>query len=274
VSEEGHVTLATRAMGCRFELVLAGGPAPELRSAGADAIELIHEAHERLTRFERGSVVTRLNEGRTERVDAELFSLFETCEEFRNASGGVFDVSIGGSLILDASSSTVRVERGSVDMGAIGKGYAVDIAIRALEEAGVASAFVHAGTSTARALGVRANGSPWRVSLGAETGLEPITVDLTDRAMSVSGDAVQGAHLVDPRTGERRSGVYGACVGPSAMRCDAWSTALALSNERPDGMAPDEHSIVMDENSWRIEPDGASAVEERAACPRSTVVLS
>ena len=56
---------------------------------------------------------------------------------------------------LDREQFTVRFEREGVmlDLGAIGKGYAIDRAIEILREAGISNALVHGGTSTIYGLG-------------------------------------------------------------------------------------------------------------------------
>ncbi|GAB4551778.1 MAG: hypothetical protein Tsb0013_13920 [Phycisphaerales bacterium] len=268
--------MATHAMGCRFELVLAGAPTRVLRAAGEEAIELIEEAHSTLTRFERGSIVWRLNRGQDQRVDAEVFELFMLCENVRAASLGVFDITRGGVIALDTERRIVRVERGDVDMGAVAKGWAVDRAARWLADAGVPSAFVHGGGSTVRAYGAPPVGeNAWSVLIGAETGLDPIHAVITDRALGVSGDGKQGTHIVDARTGRcARSGAFGACIGNSGALCDAWSTVLAVTGARPDAMPEEYQSFVVRDDAWCIEPSIESASKEMAGCQSSIVVRS
>ncbi len=267
MSDAATVSLATHAMGCRVELLLAGESATFLRAAGEEALTLVEETHARLTRFEPGSVVWRLNAARAQRVDAELFALFQVCAEVRAASGGIFDVAMGGDLLLDRASSTVRLNGGAMDLGAIGKGFAIDLALDALRAAGVRSAFMHAGQSTAGGLGRRPDGAPWRVRVGGGAGREPITVDLTDRALGVSGDGEQGRHLVDPRRGAPAAeGAFGACLGASATLCDAWSTVLAILGRRPMAMPEELSSIVPAEDEWRVQPAGRRALEEAESC--------
>ncbi|MEM7755349.1 MAG: FAD:protein FMN transferase [Planctomycetota bacterium] len=242
------VCLATHAMGCRWEFVLAGADLAHLRAAGEEAIESVESAHERLSAFAADSVVSRINASAgkwAERVDAELLGLVLVCESVRTASVGAFDVCVGrvmeaagyrrsgtelgaesarvGRIEVDRAASTIGLvdARSSIDLGGVGKGFGLDLAVESLREAGVGSAFVHAGTSSVAAVGHRPDGSAWRVALpwGGE-------VELVDTALSVSGTEVQGAHVVDPRTGEPAAdrGPI-ALMGASAALCDAWSTA-------------------------------------------------
>ena len=70
---------------------------------------------------------------------------------------GAFDVSIGTglpSLELDADDFLVRATTDGVqiDLGGIGKGYAVDLMAELLEEWGIVRALVHGGFSSVLAL--------------------------------------------------------------------------------------------------------------------------
>src|SRR5690606_30841904 len=75
-------------------------------------------------------------------------------------------------VTLDETDFTVRYERPGVllDLGGIGKGYAVDEAMAVLAEAGVERAFLHGGTSTIAALGQPGEAAPWTVALLPEGG--------------------------------------------------------------------------------------------------------
>ena len=63
---------------------------------------------------------------------------------------------VGMALVqLNPGDFTVQFAREGVmlDLGAIGKGYAIERAAEVLREAGVTSALLHGGTSTVQALG-------------------------------------------------------------------------------------------------------------------------
>lgn len=130
-----------------------------------------------------------------------------------------------------------------LDLGAIGKGYAIERAAEILREAGVTSGLLHGGTSTVYALGHPPEAECWQVALDqppAALGAPSSTfspVGLKDEAMSVSAIwgrsfEVEGklfGHILDPRTGEpAENAVLAAVVLPSATETDALSTALLL----------------------------------------------
>lgn len=144
---------------------------------------------------------------------------------------------------LDARAGTVRFARPGLmlDLGAIGKGYAVDVAVARLQEAGVTSALVHGGTSTVFALGRPPGGEPWKVAVELPSRAPDVAprilaiVPIENESLSVSavwGKSFQSGtrecgHVMDPRTGEPVSHTQlSAVVLPSATESDAFSTAL------------------------------------------------
>jgi len=148
---------------------------------------------------------------------------------------------------LDAQNRTVRFAREGVmlDLGAIGKGYAVCQAAEILREAGVTNALIHGGTSTVCAIGSPPDHGFWKVAIetppaaiGAVGFPELPAVALRDEAMSVSamwGRSYQAGgktigHVIDPRTGQPvNHSLLAVVVLPSATETDALSTALLAS---------------------------------------------
>ncbi|MDW7980179.1 MAG: FAD:protein FMN transferase [Verrucomicrobiales bacterium] len=293
------VRLAINAMGTRFELVLTGASESSLRAAGEVALDEIARAEAALSPYNPTSQVAHINLMAAERpvkVTPEVFALLQRAKQVWESTQGAFDVTVGAlvecwgiragrprtprtqelatararlgmdKLVLDERELTVRFKcRGvALDLGAIGKGYAIDAAVAVLRDAGVTSAFIHAGTSTMYGLGAAPGGGPWRVAVAAPPtrltlstvtqdaaapGTEcstraPVCIlDLDGAALSVSAvwgraaPAFDGpiGHIVDPRTGELvRHTLLSAVTCPSATDADALSTALVVLG--PDGL--------------------------------------
>ncbi len=244
------VVVACSAMATRFELVLCGTDPTLLRDAGEAALDDIRDAHARLSRFVRTSVVAAINEnaGRSPvRLDDELFDLLSLAQRVHAESAGAFDITLGTSpLILDPALQTAMLEHpaGSIDLGGIGKGHALDLAAATLTEAGVNSALLHGGTSTVTALGTRPDRNPWAVRIA-----QGFDAHLADESLSVS-------HAIDTST-QRRSHIRGSTTTEaaavrhsSAAEADAWSTALVANS----ATHPPRHALRT-KHRWHTSKD-------------------
>jgi len=263
-------------MATRFELVLQGVDTIALRAAGEEALAEVGRIENQLSLYRPGSEISQVNSRASRgavQVSPEVFSLLQHAAKMTAETDGAFDITIaplvrcwgfmgangqmpspeeiavaretvGMNLVeLDAARRTVRFTREGVmlDLGAIGKGYAVERGAELLREAGVTSALFHGGTSTTCAIGHPADDDAWRVSFdvperygGTSLPILP-EMRLRDVAMSVSaiwGRAFQSGkktfgHVIDPRTGMPVEGtLLTAVVLPSATETDALSTAL------------------------------------------------
>ncbi len=278
------VALALRAMATRFELVLDGDDPVRLRAAGEEALGEIERVEARLSRYRPTSDVAAVNAaagGGPVRVDPRVAALLDECALLSRLTDGTFDVSVGPLLRawgfvggsgapadprdvararalvgmqqveIDRAGSTVRLTRPGMelDLGAVGKGYAIDRAIAVLREHGVPRALLHGGTSSVHSIGRPRGGQDWGIAWRVPG--EPLRrrgLDPSRPALAVSaphGKAFTGrdgrtwGHVLDPRTGQPARAVASACVaGPSSTRCDALSTALlVLGGPWPDTLA-------------------------------------
>jgi thiamine biosynthesis lipoprotein len=122
-------------------------------------------------------------------------------------SDGAFDIAIGTglpSLEIDAEAFVVRAAADGVrlDLGGIGKGYAVDLVAELLEEWGLDRAFVHGGFSSALALEAPPGSDGWPLTLSDPRDGGPVFARRTMRHTALSASGVRkGDHIVDPRTG-------------------------------------------------------------------------
>lgn len=265
------VRLCCDAMATRFEVALCGGDPARLRAAAEAALAEVKRLDTKLSRFRLDSEISRINRlaaSEPVKVEPWLFDLLADAIRISGQTEGAFDITVTplmalwgfpdgkhrvpGALevqsllelvgfrhvILDADMLSVRFDREGVciDLGGIGKGYAVDRAVEVLIESGVSSALVNGGASSVRAIGVPAGEHAWRVGVRHPSGEDPVEIiDLQDSALAVS--AVHGrsfskggldyGHVIDPRTGRPvEHTLLAAVTGPSAMTCDALSTAV------------------------------------------------
>ncbi|MDE0801316.1 MAG: FAD:protein FMN transferase [Rhodospirillaceae bacterium] len=143
-----------------------------------------------------------------------------------------------GSVEYNEYTRLVTLEAGAgIDLGAIAKGYAVDMAISVLRSRSVPSALVNLGGNVG-VLGLAPGGKPWVVGIRHPRSDKLISmVSLTEGAVATSGDydryfEVDGqrySHLLNPRTGYPVDGLYSlSVVASNAITADALSTAAFI----------------------------------------------
>ena len=106
----------------------------------------------------------------------------------------------GPPLVVDPAQHVagVLVPGVTVDLGGIGKGYALDRVVEIVREWGIEAALVHSGRSTVYAVG------EWTVRLRDPTADDHVLgrLKLANAALAGSGQRLHGKHIVDPQTGE------------------------------------------------------------------------
>lgn len=264
--------VSRRAMATTFEVALPYGT-PDGLEAAEDALDLIDELEEQLSIYRETSEVTRVNQlaaSEAVPISDRLFDILEQSQVYSQQTRGAFDIAIGalikawgfhrrqgavpapadlnaarqcsGSrhLVLNAQQRTVRFRRAGLELnlGAIGKGYALDLVAQRLKQRWrIRSALLHGGGSSVLAIGCPP-GQPrgWGIAVRhpwTETRTLG-TVWLNDRAMGTSAATYQHfeyngrklGHVLDPRTGwPAETAASVTMVAASASMADAYSTA-------------------------------------------------
>ncbi len=262
-------------MGTRIAVELWHDDAAKGEAAIDAVMAEMHRIDELMSHYKPGSQISQINAqaaGKPVVVDEELFELLETAIHFSEITEGAFDITYASvgylydyrqhlkpteqqirtalpgvnyrHLHLDAAKRSVRFERAGmrIDLGGIGKGYAVDRGIAILQARGVLHAEVTAGGDT-RIIGDHL-GRPWIVAIRHPDDKTKVVtrIPLVDTAMSTSGDyeryfdegGQRYHHIIDPRTGHSASKVRSATIlGPTATETDGLSkTAFVLGPEK------------------------------------------
>jgi thiamine biosynthesis lipoprotein len=263
-------------MGSFFEVRLPAA-VPGAIDLGCRALDLVELLEGQLTVYRDDSEVSRLNAtahlGPVE-VEARLFHLLQDALTLSQETGGAYDVTAGAlseawgfvrgprrvpnpaalsaarertgwyHLRLDPERRSVAFDREGIriNLGSIGKGYAIDRAVELLRDyPWPVAGLVHGGRSSLYALGSPPGrfGGRWEVLLR-----NPFDPDsplgifrLRNRALGTSGTAFQQfvvdgrayGHILDPRSGEPACGPASVTVlAPAAAAADALSTAFFL----------------------------------------------
>ncbi len=260
---EVAIRLGRRLMATRFEVLLCGDDSSRLRSIAEEALDEVERLEAQMSLFLPSSEISRLNTHAAfgpVPVEPRLFALLARAKRWTLETHGAFDVGVaplvdawgfydglpkdarrarrvsGARFVeLDAKSRTIRFRREGValDLGAIGKGYALDAAAAILRERAVTRALLHAGTSTIHAIGA------WPIGLvdPRAPSRRVARLVLEDRSLSTSsafgkcyeeGGTTRG-HIIDPRTGTPAKGRVAAwAIARNSTDADALSTAFTM----------------------------------------------
>lgn len=240
------------------------------------------------------------------RVSQELFDLLQRSIRFSELTEGAFDVTYASvgfmydfrkrvrpseedlrralpavnyrHLVLDPNKQTVSFARKGVriDLGGIGKGYAVDRGIEVLRSRGIEHALVTAGGDS-RIIGDRF-GHPWVVGIRHPDRKSEIIarIPLEDAALSTSGDyeryfdenGVRYHHILDPKSGQSARAVRSATIiGPDATTTDGLSkTAFVLGPEK----ALELYNRMPGIDAVLVAPDGRVLYTEGMEAPKES----
>lgn len=263
--------LRTTAMACDFDVLLN----PEdrgLLDAASMALDLVHELEDQLSVYRADTELSRLNrQAFVEPVEVEssLFKLLVRGRDLSHLTEQAFDPASGSIIQLwrdcrrefriptdtevnmalaccgvrhvrfDSNRNAVEFLQEGIELnlGAIGKGYAVDRAGEVLQNHGVENWLVHGGRSSVLAHGCHADHEGWPI--GLRNPLLPdkpyATLQLKNAALATSGTAVQWfrhegkryGHILDPRTGWPVETLLSVSViAPDSATADALSTAF------------------------------------------------
>ncbi len=228
-----------------------------------------------MSTYQPDSELSRFNDGPASQdveVSGAMAEVLTLAFDIHERSGGAFDVTVGplverwgfgakgeltevptqaeldalrsrlghGHLVFDAKASTLRKDAQAlhVDLSAIAKGYGVDQAAAALQEAGWTDFLVEVGGEV-RVSGKTEAGRPWRLAVekpSAEARSIFEVIELQDQAMATSGDyrnftVVDGtrySHTIDPTTGRPVTHALASVsvVADTCAEADALATAL------------------------------------------------
>ena len=246
------------AMGTRFEVILRGDDGEHLEAVAVAALEEIARLDRLLSRYDRRSEIRRINSaGGVVRSDRELHALLTPCALAGIATAGACHSAGGGRLLLDPVGMTVGFADGAgqLDLGGVGKGYALDRAGELISRYGydwrvsptgptpteltgptsLDSGLLHGGTSSVLAIGRDA----WPIDLRhPDPEMPPVArIGLAAGALSCSAVSAAartaGADIFDWRTGIAcgvRHGGSAACyvLAPEATGAEILSTALLV----------------------------------------------
>lgn len=246
-------------MATYFEITVADQPSDYARQAAAAAFRLIDQLEDELSRFVQHSDISRANRlqyGESIQIGEAALDCLLLAADAAIATNRAFDPGYASerstelppdlpAYTLDPPNHllTSRAVRLHLDLGAVGKGYALDRAAETLREWEIAAASLNSGGSTFLALDAPADTLGWSVGVGEGRGHREFP--LVNAALSGSGIAVKGSHVMDPRKGSAASRVTRTwALAASGAQSDALSTAFFVMTEAEIAAFCREHPAI------------------------------
>ena len=259
-------------MGTEFTLYLYSATSSEAASVSNEVFDEIDRIDQLLSNYRDSSELSRLNRTAASgpvTTDPETFAFLMQSQHWSRVSGGAFDITVGSlmkswgffthegriptaqelaklraatgwqKMQLDPTQRTVRFTSPGIELdpGGIGKGFAVDAAVRILHADGVSAALLSAGSSTLYALGAPPHQRGWRIVVPGplpsrrtlsvvylrDTSLS--SADCSQKNFTLAGHTY--CHIMDPHTLRPVEGrLQVSIINPSATASDALSNVL------------------------------------------------
>ena len=211
------------AMATQFEIRCDHRDAEYARQAARAAFAAVDSLEHKLSRFVENSDITRVNHleaGESTVVGFETMQCLQLAVLLHAETRGAFDISLGtgfdqlelapADFLVSANAPGVRL-----DLGAIGKGYAVDRMADVLEDWDVRQALIDAGFSSVLALDPPSGTEGWPLTLSDPGPAGVVRERLCARQLALAASGIRkGDHIVNPRDG-----------APIRSRAAAWVAA-------------------------------------------------
>ena len=246
------------AMGTMFDVLIYHASPSDAGRAAESALAEIVRLDGMMSHFQADSALSRLNRdaGRgAVTVPPELYDVITQAQAVSRLSRGRFDITVGPLVKMwqeaasrgegVAASAVANAQRcvgydkiellapdrirflsacTELDLGGIGKGYAVDRAMAVLTSAGIEHAIVNAGGSSIAAIGAPSGRRGWPVRV-----TDGRVLLLRGRSLSTSQQDPAASGIIDPHRGTPAgSRMAVGVVAASAAVADALSTALVM----------------------------------------------
>jgi thiamine biosynthesis lipoprotein len=267
-----------RAMATYFEVRIADEERTYAAQAAQAALDLADKLESHLSRFRPNSEITQIAQlapGGKMRLSEPAFACLEIAKKMEVATLGAFSPTAAAlqtqpscpewNLLPDELSIQCESGRLQFDLGAIGKGFALDRMAELLRNWDCPSFLLVAGSSSILSGDAPSETAGWSCGLGDDNAAQRFF--LTHTSLSGSGLAVKGSHILDPRTGRpalRQNRAW--ALANSAAESDALSTACMVLSE------PELEQVLVQDHSWlcfletdkAARPIGSRALPTRA----------
>ena len=292
-------------MGSQFDITVVAKTTAQANKYIDIAVAEITRIEKLISSWDINSQTSEINRNagiKAVKVDTELFNLIERGVKISKLTDGAFDISYASmdkiwhfdgnmtelppeveikksvekigyqNIILDKVRRTVflKLEGMKIGFGAIGKGYAADMAKKLLISKGVPSGIINA-SGDLNTWGTQPNGKDWMVAI-----VNPLNKNKVFSWMPVNNSAVVTSgnyekyvtfnntlysHIIDPRTGYPATGILSVSIfTKTAELADALATSIFVMGKETGLDFIDQlkgvECIIVDENNSIIKSRG------------------
>jgi FAD:protein FMN transferase len=253
------------AMATLFQVRIADEEKAYAAQTAQAAFALADELESHLSRFRANSDIARIAQlapGETLRLAEPVFACLEIAKKMESITRGAFSACPAAlqsqpaqprwTLLKNRFSLRCESGRLEFDLGAIGKGFALDRMAEVLREWECPAFLLVAGGSSVLAGDAPAGTPGWDCGLGEDDSRQRLR--LKNDSLSGSGLAVKGGHILDPRTGGTARRQHRAwAVADTAAESDAFSTACMVLDDE------EITAILAQQNQWLAYLDAGEA---------------
>lgn len=279
-------------MATLFDFIIVHESKAYAQQAAWEAIKEIDRLDNELSRFNPNSDITRINNLTTDEriiLSIDTFNCLSRGIELYYKTKGAFNIACGAllkcwlnsdytlktptdyeidnalklsrieniSINKEDYSLEILLEGTTIDLGAFGKGYALDIVSDIFIEWNINCALISAGRSSIKAIGVSSGNTDWQISISNPIDDKVLkTFSVSDISLGASG-VIKGRHIINTIKGYPEINNYASWVfSKSAADADAFSTACMILNNEATKEIVDENFSVLVMNKDESENSG------------------
>ena len=260
IEQENIHRFTHKAMATLYEILIEYDDKVYAEQTAKAAFDEIDRLENELSRFlpnSEISMINNLNVGEKLLLSEDTLECLIQSQKLFEITNGAFDITIGSykeswgkenfssehlntnepilvtqKFDINEFKHTITVLNDdlNVDLGGIGKGYALDKVCDLLLEWDIENAFIHGGGSSVKSIGNLGNYQGWPITLSNPINPKQTLADLLIKNFSISASGIKkGDHIFDPVIGKpitKRKAAW-AITGSAALS-DALSTAFMI----------------------------------------------
>jgi thiamine biosynthesis lipoprotein len=253
------------AMATIFEILIEHKDKIYAEQSALAAFQEIDRLEEELSCFKANSEISKLNNlkvGESLKLSINTHECLLMAKRIYEISNGLFDITAGkiidkwkyksqqkseneenkiskigmDNIIINPETfETIKLsDEIKIDLGGLGKGYAIDIIAEQLSEWDIENALIHSGGSTVKSVGKLNGFEGWPISISNPNNTNQVIIEILLSDFSLSGSGKQkDNHIINPKSNLPDNSKTGAwALAESATISDAMSTTFMLMSQK------------------------------------------